>query len=97
MILSEAQFLELRHDHKPRNGKRSTDYRWPDNTVIYQFESTHTPEEQYKIEMAMKQIEDATSSCIKFVERTNQNNYVAITVRTKCILINSLFLFQSIQ
>lgn len=76
MILSEEQFEAL--FSPARNGLLSPEYRWPNKTVPYQLCQEHSQEQQNAIELALKKIESV--SCVKFVRRTDQNDYVEITV-----------------
>lgn len=61
-----------------RNGLIATKYRWPNKTLIYQMSEDHTKEQRDYIEKALKTLESV--SCVKFVKRTNEKNFVEITV-----------------
>lgn len=76
MMLSEEQLEAI--FSPARNGLISTKYRWPKKTVPYQLSMDHTKEQRDYIELALKTIESV--SCVKFVRRTNQWNYVDVTV-----------------
>lgn len=76
MILDDEQMEDL--FSPARNGLVSTKYRWPNKTLIYQMSEQHTKEQRDYIEKALKTLESV--SCVKFVKRTNEQNYVEITV-----------------
>lgn len=61
-----------------RNGVISEYDRWPNKTVPYQLCDEHTKEQRDYIELALKVIESV--SCVKFVRRTNEYDYIDITV-----------------
>lgn len=61
-----------------RSGLTEKKYRWPNNIVPYELSPAHTINQQEFIESALRQIESI--SCIKFVRRTNENDYIEITV-----------------
>lgn len=61
-----------------RNGLISEQYRWTNKTVPYQMTTGHTKEQRAHIELALKVLE--TVSCVKFVKRTNEEDYVEMTV-----------------
>lgn len=53
-------------------------FRWPEATVPYQFSAHHSAELNEKIRNAMDTIQNV--SCVQFVPRTNQSDYVQFTV-----------------
>lgn len=61
-----------------RNGQIDKNYRWPNKTLTYEFAERHTEEHNKYIEMALKTLESV--SCLKFVRRTNEKDYVQMTV-----------------
>lgn len=61
-----------------RNGLIAKNYRWPNKIVPFALSPDHTESQNRMIEDALKKIEAV--SCIKFVRRTNQNDYVQIIV-----------------
>lgn len=70
----------------------TTKYRWPNKTVPYQFSMDHTSEQRNHIEMALKIIESV--SCVKFIRRTNETDYIEITASSLIVLTSGLlFLF----
>lgn len=77
MILNEEQLNQLQS--KTRNGAISSRYLWPNGFVYYALSPQHTTYEQNMIEHALRRIEAVT--CIKFIRRTYQSNYVQIIVR----------------
>lgn len=52
---------------------------WPNNIVPYQHSQEHTKQQQNFIEQALETIESV--SCVKFVRRTFETNYIQIKVR----------------
>lgn len=63
------------------NGLINKKYRWPNKTIPYQLNSTHTQHQQDLIKMALKLIE--TNTCVKFVERTNESDFIQIEVSSQ--------------
>lgn len=61
-----------------RNGLIPETYRWTENIVPYAMSPNHTEKQQNDIKKAMKKIESI--SCIRFVPRTNQKDYIQFTV-----------------
>lgn len=76
MNLSEEQFEAL--FSPARNGLLLTKFRWPNKTLTYQLSEDHTQEQRDYIELALKTLQSA--SCVRFVRRTNEEDYLAITV-----------------
>lgn len=62
-----------------RTGLVNENYRWPNNTVTYEISSAFEPDRVESIELGLRRIEEVT--CIRFVKRTNEVNYVFVTVR----------------
>ncbi|CRK90383.1 CLUMA_CG003996, isoform A [Clunio marinus] len=64
------------------NAKKHPYLRWPNKTVPYWINMTfYTSEHVQQIEKAMREIENVT--CLKFVGRTYQHDYVTFTGNTK--------------
>lgn len=61
-----------------RNGIINTKYRWPNKTVTYRLSPHHSRRQNHMIEHAMQLLEFV--SCVKFVERTDEMNYLQFTV-----------------
>lgn len=61
----------------PQNVSMLTNYRWPNKTIPYEHSQEHSKKQQEYIERAMKMIE--TVSCVKFIKRTNEEDYIEIT------------------
>lgn len=78
MILSQEQLNAISWGVTPLNGLIDTKYRWPNKTVPYLLTADHTKEQQNLIESALRSMESV--SCVKFVRRTNENDYVEVTV-----------------
>lgn len=80
MILNREQMLILTSPPTPsaRNGLILEKYRWPNKTLVYQLSPDHTEEQNHYIKIALKTIESV--SCVKFVERTNEEHYVKVFV-----------------
>lgn len=62
----------------------STKYRWPNKTVPYQLSMNHTSEQRNHIELALKTIESV--ACVKFIRRSNETDYIEITVSLLIVL-----------
>lgn len=76
MILSDEQLVEM---FSPvRNGLIDKKYRWPNATVPYVMSSNYTKEQVEVIQSAFDWIQ--ADSCIKFIERTDQDGYIEIGV-----------------
>lgn len=65
----------------------SKKYRWPNKTVPYQLSMDHTKEQRDHIELALKTIESV--SCVKFVRRNYERNYVEITASSLIFMIHT--------
>lgn len=61
-----------------RNEQIEQSYRWPNRIVPYVMSKGHIKEQQDYIEQALKKFEQVT--CIKFEPRTNEDDYIQITV-----------------
>lgn len=72
-----------------RNGTINKKYRWPNGTIPYAMTSNHSKEQQNYIENSLKKIESI--SCIKFVRRTNQKDYIQITVSIQLLQLSLLY------
>lgn len=64
-----------------RNGLISTRYRWPNKTVPYTLPRDLSQPQKNQIELALRTMESI--SCVKFVERTDENDYVDVIVCTQ--------------
>lgn len=64
-----------------RNGLISTRYRWPNKTVPYTLPRDLSQPQKIQIERALRTMESV--SCVKFVERTDENDYVDVIVCTQ--------------
>lgn len=78
MVLTEEQRDEISSGISSYNGLIATKYRWPNKTVPYILSPNHSKQQQDYIVLSLKIIESV--SCVKFVERTNENDYVQIAV-----------------
>ena len=76
MILSPEQIGDL----TLRNGLNDEKYSWPNNTVVYEISEDFETEQRDYIRKSLDEIEAA--SCLKFVPRTKEENYILVTVRT---------------
>lgn len=56
----------------------ASDYRWPNKSIPVQFNKSHTSDQTEYVSKALSHLESI--SCLKIVERTNQTDYVQITV-----------------
>lgn len=61
-----------------RTGLIDLRYRWPGNSVPYSLSSVFDPGQRAYIELGLRRLESVT--CLRFVPRTNQTNYVQVTV-----------------
>lgn len=62
-----------------RSGLKDVQYRWPKNTVPYLLDAGDFDGlEKENIKLTLKSIEKVT--CVKFIPRTNEKNYVHVTV-----------------
>lgn len=62
-----------------RTGLVNENYRWPNNTVYYEISPDFQQDRVESIEEGLRRIEAVT--CIRFVKRTDEVNYVYVTVR----------------
>lgn len=76
MIITEEQKEAL--FARTRNGLIATKYRWANKTVPYQLTTDHTKEQRNYIEKALRTL--ASVSCLTFVRRTNEKDYVQLQV-----------------
>uniref|UniRef100_F4MI70 Metalloendopeptidase n=1 Tax=Phlebotomus perniciosus TaxID=13204 RepID=F4MI70_PHLPE len=77
MELTELQRRGLSDMIDSRTGLLNTRYRWPSNTLVYDFASDVNAEQREYIELGLQNIADNT--CIRFTRRTNQADYVQVT------------------
>lgn len=61
-----------------RTGLIDTNYRWPDNVVPYELNAIFDQAQRDHIVRGLNEIERI--SCLRFVERTTEVNYVEVTV-----------------
>lgn len=61
-----------------RTGLINTNYRWPNNTVAYEISTAFEQHRVDSIELGLRLIEAVT--CLRFVQRTDEVNYVYVTV-----------------
>lgn len=61
-----------------RTGLIDTNYRWPDNVVPYELNAIFSQAQRDHIVRGLHEIE--LISCLRFVERTTEVNYVEVTV-----------------
>lgn len=76
IILTKKQEEELFGLH--RTGLVNENYRWPNNTVVYEISTAFAQDRVESIELGLRRIEEVT--CIRFVKRTTEVNYVYVTV-----------------
>lgn len=76
MILNQEQMEII--STPERNGLILVKYRWPNKTVAYQLNANHTQQQRDFIEISLKTLESI--SCLKFVRRTNEEQFVNLTV-----------------
>jgi hypothetical protein len=84
---TETRFLGLRTDLfqgdimlkdgiLPKNGMSDPRYRWPSGIIIYELDPAFTASERAVIAASMAEF--PAVSCVRFQQRTNQNDYVYI-------------------
>lgn len=79
MLIPESIFEALKNPVQTRGAIiDNTKYQWPNGTVYYQFDPAILAETKNIILKAMEEWNFSTGGVIKFVERTNQKNYVWI-------------------
>lgn len=67
-----------------RTGVRDVIYRWPNNTIPYSIDASFNENEVELIIAGIQSIIDAT--CLNIIRRTDEVNYVRITVSLKFFL-----------
>lgn len=92
MIITEEQKEAL--FARTRNGLIATKYRWANKTVPYQLTTDHTKEERDYIEKALRTLESV--SCLTFVRRTNEKDYVQLQVCALFFIIYTLSISKNI-
>ncbi|GAB0093344.1 Metalloendopeptidase [Sergentomyia squamirostris] len=60
-----------------RTGQLNPASRWPNNTLVYAFAPNINKAERNSVIKALRQI--SKRSCVKFVERTTEKDYVQVT------------------
>lgn len=80
LLLSEQQ-RDAIFRSSSRTGLLNAVYRWPNKTVPYELSPNHTQKDNAILEIALRKI--ASVSCVKFVRRTHENDYIALTVNAK--------------
>lgn len=68
-----------------KNGLVSTKYRWPNKTLPYVLPKNLSIPQKIQTKLALKTLESV--SCVKFVERTNEKDYVEVEVSQEMSLI----------
>lgn len=88
MHLLTEQYHAMYTNIAPYNTIKSDAYKWPGKVVYYRMCATHDEWKREKIRIAMNAIEKVT--CVRFIPRTNQRDYVEFTV--KSLPLSSSFL-----
>lgn len=83
MILTENQRNALLSSQY-----NASDYHWPNKTIPVEINQSHTSDQIEYIADALTQLESV--SCLQFVERTNETDYVRITV-SRCKHFSVIF------
>ncbi|KAG4066430.1 hypothetical protein HA402_007066 [Bradysia odoriphaga] len=78
-----------------RTGLVNDNYRWPNNTVVYEISSAFEQNRVESIELGLRRIEEVT--CIRFVKRTDEVNYVFVTANNAGCSSNVGFLNNGMQ
>lgn len=68
-----------------KNGLVFTKYRWPNKTLPYVLPKNLSKPQKIQTKLALKTLESV--SCVKFVERTNEEDYVEVEVCQNISLI----------
>ncbi|XP_064594609.1 zinc metalloproteinase nas-15-like isoform X2 [Liolophura sinensis] len=78
----------LMFNPKHRNAIRNRAYRWPNGIVPYHISSAYSSHDRATFLSALQSIEESTKvnghTCIHFVPRTNQHDYIDIRRETGC-------------
>lgn len=61
-----------------KNGLILTKFRWPNKTVPYTLPKSLSHPQKIQTELALRTLESV--SCVKFVERTDESDYVEVIV-----------------
>lgn len=77
MVLSEKQKRVLKG--MDRTGLIDVNMRWPNKVVPYLLSDVFSDEQKSHIEAALRELERV--SCLTFVPRTDEVNYVRVNVR----------------
>jgi len=93
MILTKKQEEEL--FGLGRTGLVNENYRWPNNTVYYEISTAFEQDRVESIELGLRRIEEVT--CLRFVKRTDEVNYVYVTANSAGCSSNVGFLNQGMQ
>lgn len=67
-----------------KNGLIATKFRWPNKTVPYTLPKALSTPQKIQTELALKTLESV--SCVKFVERTDETDYVEVIVSQQNLL-----------
>lgn len=67
-----------------KNGLIATKFRWPNKTVPYTLPKALSTPQKIQTELALKTLESV--SCVKFVERTDETDYVEVIVSQQILL-----------
>lgn len=87
IVLNENQYDHIFGNDLTRNGLVNVTFRWQNHTIPYLLDQyNHTQEQRDHIEKGLRFLEKVT--CLKFVKRTNQRDFIQVQVR---IQIRSLF------
>lgn len=92
MILTNAQMLVVQgvmDKLADRTGLIAENYRWPNKTVAIQLAEGHfDADQEAHVYKALRTIESV--SCLIFVNRTNEETFVEVTVSSHCERIELL-------
>lgn len=76
-----------------RNGLIQTKFRWPNKTVPYVLPNTMSAPQKIQTERALRTLESV--SCVKFVERTDQADYVEVIVCQRISFVSMFSLMKT--
>lgn len=75
-----------------KNGLVLTKFRWPNKTIPYVLPKTLSAPQKAQTELALRTLESV--SCVKFVKRTDQTDYVDVVV---CLRISFILILHRHQ
>ena len=56
--------------------------KWPNNTIFYEIDDAYSPSDRQLIVESLSELSTKTGSCVRFVLRTSQPDYVRVLSKT---------------